>query len=49
MQNSSCTSMWVHPVDWIVLWIQCVLKMKLGVLQHPLYDIFYVDSLRHVC
>lgn len=40
--------MWVHPVDWVILWVQRVLKMELGVLQHPLYDVFYVDRLRHV-
>lgn len=41
------TSMRVHSVDWVVLWIQCVLKMELGELQHSLYDVLYVDSLGH--
>lgn len=42
------TSMRVHPVYWVILWIQAVLEMELGVLQHPLYDILYVDSLGHM-
>lgn len=42
------TSMWVDSVDWVILWVQRVLKVKLCILQHPLDDIFYVDSFGHV-
>lgn len=45
---SILTAVRVHPVDGVVLWVERVLQMELGVLQHPLYDVLNVDGLRHV-
>lgn len=42
------TSVGIHSVDWVILRVQRVLQMELGVLQHPLNHIFYINSLWHV-
>lgn len=38
----------IHSVGRVVLWIQSVLQVELGILQHPLDHIFDVNSFGHV-
>lgn len=42
------TSMGIRSVGRVVLRVQGVLQVELGVLQHPLNHVLYVDSFRHV-
>lgn len=38
----------IHSVGGVVLWIQSVLQVELGVLQHPLDHVLDVNSFGHV-
>lgn len=42
------TSMGIHSEGGVILRVQSVLQMELGVLQHPLDHILYINSLGHV-
>lgn len=38
----------IHSVGGVVLWVNSVLQVELGVLQHPLDHVFDVNSFGHV-
>lgn len=48
IESSGPTSMRVHSVGGVVLWIQSVLQVELGVLQHPLDHVLDVNGFGHV-
>lgn len=48
IESSGPTSMRVHSVGGVILWIQSVLQVELGVLQHPLDHVLDVNGFGHV-